>query len=92
MSARYHTFSSRIRRFLRPGRAANGVKFSLTLDQGLRLLRIGGRRTLCTVESIHHWRGHMTNEILVIRVAQALLAVAGTTASVLILQYAMLAG
>jgi hypothetical protein len=34
----------------------------------------------------------MTNEILVVRVAQALLAVAGTAASVLILQYAMLAG
>ena len=33
----------------------------------------------------------MTNEILVVRLAQALLAVAGTGASVLILQFALLA-
>jgi hypothetical protein len=34
----------------------------------------------------------MTNEILAVRVAQALLAVAGTAASALILQFALLAG
>lgn len=34
----------------------------------------------------------MTNEILAVRIAQALLAVAATVASVLALQIAMLAG
>ena len=34
----------------------------------------------------------MTNETLTIRVAQALLAVAATAGSVLVLQFAMLAG
>jgi hypothetical protein len=34
----------------------------------------------------------MTNEILAVRVAQALLAVTATAGSVLILQFAMLAG
>jgi hypothetical protein len=35
---------------------------------------------------------HMTNEILVTRIAQALLAVTATAASVLVVQIAMLAG
>jgi hypothetical protein len=35
---------------------------------------------------------HMTNEILVTRIAQALLAVTATAASVLVIQFAMLAG
>jgi hypothetical protein len=34
----------------------------------------------------------MTNEILTVRIAQALLAVTATAASVLVLQFAMLAG
>jgi hypothetical protein len=34
----------------------------------------------------------MTNETLAVRIAQGLLAVGVTTASVLVLQYAMLAG
>jgi hypothetical protein len=34
----------------------------------------------------------MTNEILAVRFAQAILALAGTAASVLILQFALLAG
>jgi hypothetical protein len=34
----------------------------------------------------------MTHEILTVRVAQALLAVSATAASVLVLQFAMLAG
>jgi hypothetical protein len=37
-------------------------------------------------------RMHMTNEILTARVAQAFLAVTATVASVLVLQFAMLAG
>jgi hypothetical protein len=35
---------------------------------------------------------HMTNEILTVRFAQALLAVTATVASVLLLQFAMVAG
>jgi hypothetical protein len=35
---------------------------------------------------------HMTNEILTARVAQALLAVTATVASVLVVQFAMLVG
>jgi hypothetical protein len=34
----------------------------------------------------------MSNEILTVRIAQALLAVTATAASVLVLQFAMLAG
>jgi hypothetical protein len=34
----------------------------------------------------------MNNEILTVRIAQALLAVGATTASVLVFQFAMLAG
>jgi hypothetical protein len=35
---------------------------------------------------------HMTNELLTVRLAQALLAVTVTAASVLVVQFAMLAG
>jgi hypothetical protein len=35
---------------------------------------------------------HMTNELLAVRLAQALLAVTVTAASVLVVQFAMLAG
>jgi hypothetical protein len=35
---------------------------------------------------------HMTNEILLTRIAQALLAVTATAASVLVVQFAMVAG
>jgi hypothetical protein len=37
-------------------------------------------------------RSHMTNEILTARIAQALLAVTVTVASVLVVQFAMLTG
>jgi hypothetical protein len=35
---------------------------------------------------------HMTNEILALRIAQGLLAVTATAASVLVIQFAMLVG
>ena len=40
----------------------------------------------------NQWRRHMNNELLAVRIAQALLAVGVTTASVLVVQLAMLAG
>jgi hypothetical protein len=69
----------------------NTVKVSLTESQVLRLLCIGGRCNLSTVRSISK-ENHVTNEILAARIAQALFAVGVTTASVLVIQFAMLVG
>jgi hypothetical protein len=44
------------------------------------------------VDQFNPRRRHMTNEILTVRFAQALLAVATTAASVLVFQFAMLVG
>ena len=63
-----------------------------TVGQVLRLLCIGGRCNLNTVRSIQSTENAMTNEIITVRVAQALLAVTATAASVLVFQFAMLAG
>jgi hypothetical protein len=43
-------------------------------------------------EQFSQWRRHMTNETLTVRIAQALLAVGITTATVLVFQVAMVAG
>jgi hypothetical protein len=76
-----------------PGaRPKNNVKVYLTDDQVLRLLCIGERCNLGIVRSIQLMETHMNNEILAVRVAQALLAVGVTTASVLVFQFAMLVG
>jgi hypothetical protein len=56
----------------------------------VRLLRIGGRRILLSVRSVNGY-AHMNSTNLISRVAQGFLAVAATGASLLILQFAMLA-
>jgi hypothetical protein len=66
------------------------VKFYLTDGQVLRLLCIGGQCNLFTVRSIHSTENAMTNEILTVRFAQALLAVGVTAASVFVFQFALL--
>jgi hypothetical protein len=43
-------------------------------------------------DQFNPWRRQMTNNILTVRFAQALLAVTTTTASVLVFQFAMLVG
>jgi hypothetical protein len=58
----------------------------------LRLLRTGGQCNLAVSDQFNSWRTHMTNEILSIRVAQAVLAVAATVASGVVLQLAMVIG
>ena len=70
--------------------AFKSVKFYLTNGQVLRLLCIGGLRNLNTVRSIQSTENAMTNEIITVRVAQALLAVGLTAASVLVFQFALL--
>ena len=67
------------------------VKISLTVGQALRLLCVGGRCNLITVRSIQQRRTHMTHEILTGRFAQALLAVTASVASLLVVQFALLA-
>ena len=74
------------------GQAKNSVKVSLTVGQVLRLFCICGRCNLFTAQSIHSTENAMTNEILTARVAQALLAITATSASVLVVQFAMLVG
>jgi hypothetical protein len=65
------------------------VKESLTVDQIVRLLCIGARRTLSSVRSVQlTGEAHMSN-IYILRVTQGLLAVAATSATVLVLQLAM---
>jgi hypothetical protein len=69
------------------------VKFYLKVGQGLSLLCISGRSRLLTVrkiQSVEHV--HMDNIQVITRVAEALLAVAATGVSVLVFQFAMLAG
>jgi len=68
------------------------VKVYLTDGQALCLLCIGGRCNLNTVRAIQSTENAMTIEILTVRVAQALLAVTATAASVLVVQFAMLVG
>src|SRR5580704_1323205 len=81
------------------GQAAAGtgnsrrVKFYLTDSQGLSLLCMSGRSKLSTVrkiQSLEHM--HMNNIQVITRVAEGLLAVAATGVSVLVFQFAMLAG
>jgi hypothetical protein len=43
-------------------------------------------------DQFSQWRRHMTNEALTVRIAQALLAVGVTTASILVFQIAMVVG
>jgi hypothetical protein len=77
------------------GRAAgprSRVKVYLIDHQGLCLLCMDGRCNLFTVRSIQPMENAMTNETLTVRVAQALLAVTATAASVLVVQFAMLVG
>ena len=66
------------------------VKFPLTEDQVLGLLCIGGRCNLFAVRSISiNGEMHMTNQTyLIARVAQGLLAVSATVASILVFQLA----
>jgi hypothetical protein len=71
---------------------ALGVKFSLTVDQVLRLLRICGELKLSPSDQFNHRRMHMMNDILALRVVQALLAVTVTAASAAVLQLAMVVG
>jgi hypothetical protein len=73
-------------------RLRSRVNFYLTDHQGLRLLCIGAQCNLFTVRSIQPMENAMTNETLIVRVAQVLLAVTATAASVLVVQFAMLVG
>jgi hypothetical protein len=72
---------------------ANSVKFLLTDRQELRLLRMGGRCNLSIVRSAQQTEYAIMNNIpLIERLAEAALAVGVTTASVVVLQLALLAG
>jgi hypothetical protein len=71
-------------------RPRDSVKFCLTDGQVLCLLCIGRRRNLSAFDQFNQRRIHMTNEILITRLAQALLAVAATGASLLVVQFALL--
>jgi hypothetical protein len=63
------------------------VKFYLTDRQELGLLCVGGRCNLLTLDPFNQRRTQMTNQIyLIARVAQGLLAVSATIASVLVFQ------
>jgi hypothetical protein len=66
------------------------VKFCLIDGQVLCLLCIGRRRNLSPFDQFNQRRMHMTNEALITRFAQALLAVAATGASLLVVQFALL--
>jgi len=68
------------------------IKFSLTIGQGLRLSRIGGRSNLAFVESTHKRSTTIMNVIhLIARVAQGLLAASITFAFALVFQFGHLA-
>jgi hypothetical protein len=67
--------------------ASNPVKFSLTDDQELRLLGTRARRNLSASDRFNQRRMHMNTIYLVARVAQSLLAVTATVASVLVFQW-----
>jgi hypothetical protein len=75
-----------------PGAGANHVKFYLRDDQVSRLLGIPERRNLLLRDQFSQWRRYMTHETLTVRIAQALLAVGVTTASILVFQVAMVVG
>jgi hypothetical protein len=66
------------------------VKVLLTVGQIVRLLCIGGRRILFTVQSVNEY-AYMNSKNLITRVAQGFLAVTATGVSVLLLQFAMVA-
>ena len=70
------------------------VKFYLTDHQELRLLRVGGRCNLVTVESDQLTEYAVMNNTtpLIEKLAEAALAVGVTAAAVVVLQLAMLAG
>lgn len=71
----------------------NSVKFYLTDHQVLRLLCIRGGCNLITVRSAQQTEYAVMNNIpLIERLAEAALAVGVTTASVIVLQLALLAG
>jgi len=56
------------------------------------LLRADGQCNLAVSDQFNSWRRRMTNEILSVRLAQAVLAVAATVASGVVLQLAMVIG
>jgi len=66
------------------------IKVFLTVGQIVRLLCIGGRRILMAVRSVNEY-AHMNITNLITPVAQGFFAVAATGASLLVLQFAMLA-
>ncbi len=69
------------------------VEFSSTHCQVLLPLCVGGESAIYPLlDRFNQRRMHMTHEILALRAAQALLAVTATVTSVLVLQFAMLAG
>jgi hypothetical protein len=74
----------------RPRRGGWRVKLSLMGGQIVRLLCVGGESNLSLFDQFNQRRTQMTNENLTIRVAQALLAVTATVASVLAFQFALL--
>ncbi len=85
----------RCRSALCPNRPASRstLKFYLTDDHVSCLLCIGGQCNLFTVRSIQSTEyAHMNNIKLIERVAEGLLAFGVTAASVLVFQFAMLAG
>jgi hypothetical protein len=59
----------------------------------MRLLCVGTRRNLVTFERFYQRSIHMSSQIpFIVRFAQALLAVAATIVSMLVLQIALVAG
>jgi hypothetical protein len=68
------------------------VKSNLRVSQNLHLLCKGARRTLLSVRSVQQTEyAHMSNIDFITRIGQGLLAVAATGATVVVLQFAMLA-
>jgi hypothetical protein len=53
---------------------------------------LAGSATCALFDRFNQRRKHMTDEILTVRLAQALLAVTATVASVLLFQFALLTG
>jgi hypothetical protein len=81
------------RALARNGETENSVKVYLTDGQVLRLLCVGGWCNLGTVRSAQPMEYAIMNTIyLTTRFAQAAFAVMVTTASVLVFQFALLAG
>jgi hypothetical protein len=65
------------------------IKKSLTSHQVSRLSCAAGPRNLSTIRSFPAMESDMTNETLTVRIALALLAVAATAWSVVVLQFAL---